>query len=303
MKRPLISIALATYNGEKYIEDQLRSLVAQDYPNLEIVISDDCSTDNTWNILKLYASLDSRIKLLPQNKNVGYVRNFIRVFQECKGNFISPCDQDDIWYPNKTSRLVSEIGDSILIYCNNRFIDEKNNSLKVVFSDTVKGMVSGADSRNFLFFNSISGHAMLFRRDLLDKISNLSSLYYIDWLIAFHAAEYGEIKYLDEVLVDWRQHAASETFATRNGKQKAKAMSIDYNVLKVLSECNSKHEKIIHEAHDSWLKWKTSYFNLSMFIFVLKYGKITHRYHPAKYPSLKYLFGYKLKKLIRPNYY
>lgn len=303
MSEPLVSIALATYNGERFVEEQIQSLLAQDYPNLEIVISDDCSQDSTWQILKRYAQLDTRIRLLPRDKNVGYVQNFLRVFEECKGELISPCDQDDIWYSNKTSRLVEEIGDATLIYCNNRFIDEDNQSLGILFSNTVKCMVSGSDGRNFLFYNSISGHAMLFKKELLNKIDDLASIHYIDWLIAFFAAEYGSIKYLDQVLVDWRQHSASTTFSSRNGRQKAKALIIDDRVLQVFSSIKSKHQTLMIDAYHNWLKWKTSYFNLSMFIFVIRYGNITHKYHPSKFPALKYLLGYKLKKLLRPNHY
>lgn len=303
MNKPLVSIALATYNGEKFIQQQMDSLLAQDYPNLEIVVSDDCSQDSTWKILQNFALKDNRIKLLPREKNVGYVNNFIRVFMACKGELISPCDQDDVWYPNKISRLVAEMGDASLIYCDNRFIDESNNPLGIKFSDTVKSMISGNDCRNFLFYNSISGHAMLFRKNLLDMIDNLASVYYIDWLIAFCAAEYGYISYLDEVLVDWRQHSASATFYTRNGEQKAKALIIDENVLSVFSSIDSKHQQFIKKAYKALNKWRTSHLNFSMFIFVLRYGKVTHRNHPAKLPALKYLFGYKLKKLVRPNYY
>jgi len=61
---PKVSIALATYNGEQFIAKQIDSLLLQDYPNLEIVISDDCSTDGTWDILRAYVSRDSRIRLL-----------------------------------------------------------------------------------------------------------------------------------------------------------------------------------------------------------------------------------------------
>lgn len=303
MNLPLVSIAMATYNGEKFVEQQIQSLLAQDYPNLEIVISDDCSQDRTWEILEYYASIDNRIRLLPRTVNLGYVRNFIRVFTESKGELISPCDQDDIWYPNKVTRLVSEMGDATLIYCNNRFIDEDNKSLGILFSDTVKCMASGSDGRNFLFYNCISGHAMLFRKELLNKIDDLTSIYYIDWLIVFFASEYGSIKYLDQVLVDWRQHSASTTFSSRNGLQKAKALIIDDNVLQFFSSINGKHQILMKEAYSSWIKWKTSYFNLSMFIFVIRYGNITHKSHPAKFPALKYLLGYKLKKLLRPNYY
>ncbi|AXQ20983.1 glycosyltransferase family 2 protein [Acinetobacter wuhouensis] len=304
MTKPLVSIALATYNGEKFLKQQMDSLLAQDYPNLEIVISDDCSTDGTWEILQNYALKDNRIKLLPrEEKNIGYINNFIKVFMACRGEFISPCDQDDIWHVDKTSRLVSEIDNAMLVYCDNRFIDEEDNPIGINYSDTVRFMISGNDCRNFLFYNSILGHTMLFRRDLLGIISDMTSIGYIDWLIAFYAAEYGGIVYLKETLVDWRQHSESTTFNVRNGGEKAKAVMVDENALNVFSSVESTHQEFACRAFKTWLKWKNSYLNFSMFIFIIRYGSITHCHHPAKFPALKYLLGYKLKKLIRPNFY
>lgn len=302
--QPLVSIAMATFNGEKYVEQQLKSLLEQDYPNFEIVISDDCSSDGTWSILQFYASLDNRIKLLPQTQNVGYVKNFIRVFMQCNGKLISPCDQDDIWYTNKTSRLVAEIGDSTLIYCNNRFIDERNHNMNKCFSDDIK-MITGSDSRQLMLCTSICGHAMVFRKDILKVIDDLEIAPYIDWLIAFYAAEYGSISYLDEVLVDWRQHNNSTTFHVRNNVDgaKRKALMTDRYMLGVFAEKSIKHKDFFIYIVKCWDDWFNSYINLKMFLIVLKYQKITHIAHPARYPCLKYLFGYKLKKLIRPNYY
>lgn len=301
---PLISIALATYNGEQFIEQQIQSLLAQDYPNLEIVISDDCSTDGTWNILEYYASIDNRIRLLPRTVNLGYVRNFIRVFFECKGELISPCDQDDIWYPHKTSRLVSEIGEASLIYCNNRFIDENNQFLGRYFSDNIE-MVSGSDSRQLMLCTSICGHAMLFKKELLTITDKLDLAPYIDWLIAFLAAEHGSILYLDEVLVDWRQHNNSTTFHVRQNVQGAKRKSLmtDRKMLEVFSKVSILHQEFFINVAKLWDVWFESYLNLGMFLFVLRHQRFTHVTHPAKFPALKYLLGYKFKKLLRPNYY
>ncbi|CAB1208095.1 glycosyltransferase [Acinetobacter bouvetii] len=304
MSEPLISIALATYNGEKFIAQQMDSLLLQDYPNLEIVISDDCSQDGTWEILQKYAQKDSRIRLLPRDTNIGYVKNFIRVFRACKGELISPCDQDDIWYPEKTRRLADIMGDAALVYCDSRFVDQQSQPLGIKLSDTVH-MITGRDSRQVVFCTSICGHAMLFRKQLLDLTDKLDAAPYIDWIIAYLAAEYGHISYLDEVLVDWRQHRDSTTFHVRGNitGAKEKILATDRQILEVFSSIPSKHQDFVIMAKQAWDLWFTSYFSFSMFIFVLRYGKITHRSHPAKFPSLKYVFGYKLKKLLRSNYY
>lgn len=303
---PLVSIALAAYNGQKYIEKQLISLVNQDYKNLEIVISDDCSTDGTWDILESYAKKDSRIRLLPRDFNRGYVNNFIRVFGECRGELISPSDQDDIWYPEKTRRLVECLGDAMLVYSNNRFVDENGDSLGKTLFDVLKGkMIQGSDPRNLLFCTSICGHAMLFRRILLRAENDLNTAPYIDWAIAFIAAKEGGIKYLDEVLVDWRQHDHSISAHLREKKPagRKKILKTEGLNLNAFSAFKGEHQEFSLNAQKSWSAWRNSYVDFSMFIFVLRHKKITHKFYLTRFPEIKYVLGYKLKKLIRPNYY
>ena len=303
---PLVSIALATYNGQKYIEKQLISLVNQDYKNLEIVISDDCSTDGTWDILEGYAKKDSRIRLLPRDFNRGYVNNFVRVFGECRGELISPSDQDDIWYPEKTRRLVEFLGDAMLVYSNNRFVDENGDSLGKTLFDVLSGkMIQGSDPRSLLFCNSIPGHTMLFRKNLLYIADNLDSAPYIDWAIAFLAAQEGGIKYLNEVMVDWRQHVQSFTADAQKESKigRHKRLKTEELNLNLFSSVPGEHQEFFLSAKKSWSAWRNSYINFSMLFFVINHKKITHEFYSTKFPEIKYVLGYKLKKIIRPNYY
>lgn len=303
-KQPLVSIALATFNGERYLAKQLDSLIDQDYPNLEIVISDDCSTDKTWEIIELYARKDDRIRLLPRSVNFGYVKNFIRVFFECKGDLIAPSDQDDRWHPQKISRLVAALGNASLAYCDSNFIDKNDGNLGKRLSDTVR-MIVGSDPRNFLFSTSVCGHAMLFRRSLLFATDKLDSAPYIDWMIAFLAARDGEIVFIKEALVDWRHHDESSThhvrYTTKDSRRKL--IKTDEGIISAFAEIPGPHQQLAIEAKQKFLTWKNSYIHLPMFFFVLKHSKTTHIGHPAKIPALKYLAGQKLKQLIRPNYY
>ncbi|RZL67923.1 MAG: glycosyltransferase, partial [Pedobacter sp.] len=127
--KPLISIALCTYNGEKYIEKQLDSLVSQSYTPIEIVISDDSSTDGTWNILEKYAAVYPFIKLFKSRINLGFTKNFEQAISFCNGDFIALSDQDDIWDTDKLSILYNELGDSDLFYHDSNFIDENDNPI------------------------------------------------------------------------------------------------------------------------------------------------------------------------------
>lgn len=303
-KSPLISIAVATYNGEPYIESQIRSLLNQDYENLEIIISDDCSTDNTWEIIRSYSDNDTRVRLLTRDVRRGYLGNFYRVFQECQGEFISPCDQDDIWHQEKTRKLMNNIGAKDLVYCNSRLVDPEGNPIGKTLSDKVN-MITGNDPRNFLFGTSVCGHAMLFRRSLVSLLPRADFFPYIDWALAFLASNENGIEYLDEVLVDWRQHSASVGALTKENSPESRRHILETNkkTIHACAQYPGKEQKFINLAKENFDAWINSYFNLSMFFFILKYQNITHKSHKGTPPPLKYLAGHKLKKLLRPNYY
>src|SRR5690606_18169426 len=108
-------IALCTYNGGKYLIEQLDSLVKQDYPNIEIIIVDDCSKDTTLSILNSYSLHYPNIKIHVNENNLGYKKNFEKAIQLCNGEYIALSDQDDIWKLDKISKLINSIEKSVLI--------------------------------------------------------------------------------------------------------------------------------------------------------------------------------------------
>src|ERR1700761_555678 len=118
MQDLLVSIAVCTYNGERFLSKQLDSLLRQSYSNIEIVIADDCSTDNTWSILQDYADKDARVKPYKNKYNLGHTLNFEKAIKLCKGEYIALCDQDDIWETDKISVFMENVGDVMLVYHN-----------------------------------------------------------------------------------------------------------------------------------------------------------------------------------------
>ncbi len=111
MKNSLISIAMATYNGEKYLKDQLDSIYNQTYKNIEVIVTDDCSIDKIVEILEQYARFHG-LKYTVNEENLG----FVKVISLCGGEYIALADQDDIWEKNKIEILVNEIGSNLLIH-------------------------------------------------------------------------------------------------------------------------------------------------------------------------------------------
>ena len=219
MEQKKVSIALCTYNGAKYIEEQLETVINQTYKNLEIIVIDDCSTDETVTIINKFAERDNRILLHQNKQNLGVIKNFEKAIYLCTGDFIALCDQDDVWLYDKIKFLVENIDDNSLIYHNSQLINDAGKHLFKI-SD-IFNMYQGDNPLAFIFFNCIPGHTSMFNRELLTYLKLYGPFddnFYHDWWIAFIAASYGKIKYLDKVLVNYRQHLNSLTDMS-NGKE------------------------------------------------------------------------------------
>ncbi|EEY35290.1 glycosyltransferase, partial [Pseudoleptotrichia goodfellowii] len=105
-----IDILLATYNGEKYLEEQLYSILNQSYPNINLLIRDDGSKDKTVDIIKKYAQKDERIKFIEDDLgNLGFLKNFEKLLEHSEENYIMFSDQDDIWNPDKIEKSYKKI--------------------------------------------------------------------------------------------------------------------------------------------------------------------------------------------------
>lgn len=106
----LITVAMATYNGQSYIRQQLNSILNQTYQELEIIIVDDCSSDNTLELITSFK--DERITVLSNDYNMGVAKSFERAIENSSGDYIALCDQDDIWVANKLETLMVHIGNN-----------------------------------------------------------------------------------------------------------------------------------------------------------------------------------------------
>ena len=218
--QPLVSIAMTTYNGAKYLCPQLDSILNQTYTNLEIVICDDCSTDDTKQILTKYSTQDSRIKLFFNEKNLGYSKNFQKAISLCTGDYISLSDQDDIWIPEKISLCVNNIQDYDLICSNSLFIDENNISMNKTMKDSVGyKYIPKNQFKIFKFLchkNFVQGSTILAKSDFLKSI-NIPDNFFHDYCFAFNAATKHGIKYINKCLIRYRQHKNQVT--TRSQKR------------------------------------------------------------------------------------
>jgi glycosyltransferase involved in cell wall biosynthesis len=209
MANELISIVLCTYNGENFLAQQLDSLLHQTYPNLEIIIADDASTDGTKAILEQYVYLPN-VHIHHNAQNMGFAKNFEQAIGLATGQYICFADQDDVWLPHKIERLYQHIGNHDLIYSNSLLIDEHNNSLNKHLSDFRK-LQNIYDAKGFVFLNAVSGHTMMVKRSMIPPSLPIPEGYYHDWWFAIVASNMNGVVYLDEVLTHYRQHSKTVT--------------------------------------------------------------------------------------------
>ncbi len=193
-----ISIAIATYNGERFLREQLDSLYAQTRQADEIVVCDDCSKDGTAAILEEYHQKYGLIYHINEHQ-LGVNANFFKAMSLCKGDFISICDQDDVWLPNKIETLYNHLIQMNLdvpcvVSSMRKDIDIQGNEITVV-----QGCYSEGWKASLLTYGRNQGCTMMMNQLVASNILNaikacpaaLTDIYYDEW-IAYTAAILGE---------------------------------------------------------------------------------------------------------------
>jgi glycosyltransferase involved in cell wall biosynthesis len=206
---PPVSIALCTYNGAAFLAQQLETILNQTYPNItEVVCVDDCSSDETFSILNQFALRDGRIHVFQNSSNLGYIRNFEKALTLTKEPFIALSDQDDLWYPTKIARSVAAIGTNLLVYSDSEYINEQGKKTGKKLSDFRRLGVE-MNVLNLALFNVVAGHTIMIRRELLVQSMPFHPQVPHDYWLAFQAIKCGNISFVDEVLVGYRQHTTN----------------------------------------------------------------------------------------------
>ena len=278
MERPLVSVVLGTYNGEKYLAEQLDSILNQTYRPLELVISDDASVDGTRQVLKRYEN-NPLVRIFYQEKNLGLTKNFSLVALQAKGELIAFSDQDDIWMRNKIEKLVEEKGDYPLVYSNSLLVDETGRSMKKKLSD-LKKMYTGNDSRGYILYSCVWGHSMMISKDLLQKSLPMPDAVNHDIWITYMAFQHGGIKYIDEVFTHYRRNIFSVSQTLPGQKSLLKKDSL-YEVFKkklqwieLMGQCERKeYQPFYQDLQKLYAMKEKRYYVFPLFWFMLKYQK------------------------------
>ena len=236
----MISVCLASYNGEKYIREQIDSIISQLSENDELIISDDGSSDDTMRIVEGY--VDSRIKILHHGAPHGVVHNFENALRHAKGDYIFLSDQDDVWLPGKVARVLD------MLSCETLVMHDAYMLKKDVLSGMwVHGKLLGevrpfakGKLRNW-FKNGYTGCCMAFRRELLEHALPFpKNLPMHDQWLGLVAERKFSVGYIPEALVEYRQHSMNATHIERSSAGMLQRLKWRIALAKALTKFSSR---------------------------------------------------------------
>lgn len=235
MKFPSISVAMGTFNGHRFIEEQLLSIFAQTYLPRELIICDDCSTDNTLSVIQRVISREMasrkelsaiRVEIVTREQNIGVALNFLDAFTMSGSDLIAICDQDDIWAPNKLetfAHLFAQDTELVLAHSNAELINSSGQPLGRTMFEALKLTRSEFHDMNnnkglnvLLRRNIISGTACVIRRDVVLASLPVPETWYPDEWFGICATQMGKIRTLSNSLVYYRQHSTNTVGAPQS---------------------------------------------------------------------------------------
>jgi len=215
-----ISIALCTYNGEKYIREQLISLLNQTILPDEIIVCDDNSTDDTVSIINTFSN-ENQFNIFVNTKNIGTIKNFEKAISLTTGDIIFLSDQDDIWYPDKIEKMINAFDNNLgnlLVFSNGDLIDGNGVLIGSTLWDKWdfnleirKNWKNNELAFNDLFKNNnkVTGATVAFCKELKNNILpiNIPFEYWHDVWIALHASGLNGLHFIEESLIQYRIHS------------------------------------------------------------------------------------------------
>lgn len=265
----MIAILMSTYNGARYLAQQLDSILAQTYADWKLTVRDDGSTDDTLRILQEYAKADKRISVLTDGENIGACRSFERLLTQCDdAAYYAFCDQDDVWRSDKLALSLDAMqqaeaahpGKPIVVHTDLQVVDENMTEIAPSFwrYSNIQADLLDAHIRYLAICNSVTGCAMLFNKAARDCSLPMSADAYMHdaWLALMTAYHGGFVLPVYQTPVAYRQHGDNvlgaihySTFG-RSVEQRKYEARVSY----------ARAKGYVYRNKVQFLLWKTIYF-------------------------------------------
>lgn len=252
MKELSTSVVMTTYNGEKYIIEQLQSLLQQTKQPNEVLIFDDCSSDETENIIKEFIKINKLYnwKFYKNTTNKGWKKNFYDGIKSANGDIVFPCDQDDIWLPDKIE-IMAEIMDNypeinVLEGKTHKFYNNESPT-ELLEYNKAHSLDGSLIKRNFdeNYLRIYPGCSMCIRKSFFDSIL----AYWFDDIqhdafVSYLALVTGSYYVLNSVVINWRKYNGSTSHSAKRTKDmRMGELVLDKNVIEMLYVFNSDNIK------------------------------------------------------------
>lgn len=211
---------MSTYNGESYLADQIDSIINQSYLNWHLYIRDDGSNDKTCEIIRHYSSKCSKISFVNDGKvtNLGVIKSFMNLLRNIDADFYMFSDQDDVWKRDKVLNTIKFIKQfdyrtkPVCVYTNLQVVDNQLQGNEPLLD------YNWQDFLHLLFTNNAYGCTMMLNQRLKELVKfdsiNYSNVFMHDWWLMLIAAGFGEVGYLDEKTILYRQHGNNQVGAS-----------------------------------------------------------------------------------------
>ena len=208
----IVDVIVATYNGEKYIKEQVCSILNQTYKDIRVLVRDDGSTDNTKSIILELQKKDNRLHLIEDDYSPnGVGENFKRLLEQCSSEYVFIADQDDVWEVNKIEELVSYANKTFpanipcIAYAPGLVVDQNLLSSEIKFTNN---SIKVRNLEDMILMNGgVQGCAMIINRNLYEKALRSDFYWYMhDQVLSLYAICYGKIFFYNKPLFKYRQH-------------------------------------------------------------------------------------------------
>lgn len=275
-EKPLISVVMAAYNGEAFIAQQIESIRTQTYTHWELIIVDDASTDQTTDIIRSLMKQEARIRLAANTENNGVNRTFEKAISMAAGSFIAISDQDDLWRNDKLEILLSLFTDDRVTLAHAPSIRFREHPPTTIRQYDARIPLTGQHPEHCLFFNTIAGHQVLFRKSILSKKTTIPEGIFYDWWLVMQASIHGEIRASREVLTYHRVHQQNVTLGKKDEKKQTRAKANER--LRALSLFISQGNlpadvhKLANQLKSKLVALETQRFSVRLFFFLWKHS-------------------------------